>query len=308
MFKAAFFLRKKQLQLGALKTNLFIMRFIILLLVILIIPGAINCQQVSNIHFEQVGKQIHIYYDLKGDGEFNISVFCSIDNGHNWGKPLQYVTGDVGKKQKAGFKKEILWDVLKELDNLVGNLKLKIKATGSEFNGIAGNFIDRRDGRMYRWIRVGDQIWMAENLIYKSPDYSWAKEVYGYLYSWSEAKKVCPDGWHLPTDEEWKIIEGEIDSKYVKGDPIWDRVNKRGYDIGTKLKLKEGFNALPSGGILVYDAYYFGGDHYFFWSADEASSSGAWCRNTWKGGSSDKKLSRNNMKKKYKMSVRCLKN
>ena len=54
---------------------------------------------------------------------------------------------------------------------------------------------------------------------------------YGGLYQWNEmmqyttqqgAQGICPPGWHLPTDEEWKVLEGAVDSQYGIGDPEWD--------------------------------------------------------------------------------------
>ncbi|MCF6171663.1 MAG: formylglycine-generating enzyme family protein, partial [Bacteroidales bacterium] len=86
-------------------------------------------QQITNIHFEQVAKQIHIYYDLSGDGAYTIQVFCSTDNGQSWGKPLQKVSGAVGQNQKAGNGKMIVWDVLKEREKLMGNILFKVSAS-----------------------------------------------------------------------------------------------------------------------------------------------------------------------------------
>ena len=54
---------------------------------------------------------------------------------------------------------------------------------------------------------------------------------YGGLYQWDEMMQyttqqgvqgICPPGWHLPTDEEWKVLEGAVDSQYGIGDPEWD--------------------------------------------------------------------------------------
>jgi hypothetical protein len=85
-------------------------------------------QKVSNIHFEQAGKQIHIYYDLEGKQNFNIQVYCSTDNGQSWGNPLKKVSGAVGHNQKAGNNKKIIWDALAEREKLIGNIRIKIVA------------------------------------------------------------------------------------------------------------------------------------------------------------------------------------
>ncbi len=86
-------------------------------------------QQVSNIHFEQIGKKIHIYYDLGGEGLYNVKVYCSSNNDQTWGEPLQKVTGAEGIYQQPGYNKEIIWDVLAEREKLVGYARFKIDVT-----------------------------------------------------------------------------------------------------------------------------------------------------------------------------------
>ncbi|MDR0515811.1 MAG: hypothetical protein LBH25_02060 [Fibromonadaceae bacterium] len=75
------------------------------------------------------------------------------------------------------------------------------------------------DIKQYKTVKIGNQVWMAENLNYKIGK-SWCFEdddfyckKYGRLYDWSTATKVCPVGWHLPSDEEWN----ELGSSAGKG-------------------------------------------------------------------------------------------
>lgn len=89
----------------------------------------------------------------------------------------------------------------------------------------ANAFIDNRDGHVYRVVKVGDQLWMADNLNYfdsKDDELSSRSaclgdlekncDKFGRLYTFEAAQNVCPEGWHLPSDGEWqKVKSSEFD-------------------------------------------------------------------------------------------------
>lgn len=95
-----------------------------------------NAQEVKNIHFEQDGKMITIYYDLLGATyqAFDVKVKYSLDEGQTWFGPLVFVSGDVGNNQKPGVDKKIMWDVLNDTENLSGDLMFKIDAVQEKDN------------------------------------------------------------------------------------------------------------------------------------------------------------------------------
>ncbi|MBO9703719.1 MAG: hypothetical protein J7604_26170 [Sporocytophaga sp.] len=111
----------------------------------------------------------------------------------------------------------------------------------------AGTVTDARDGKTYKTIKIGNQTWFAENLQYAGPlsagfindPYGKADSTkkYGSLYTWEAAIIACPNGWHLPSDSEWRLLEhnlGMVDSDTGKV----GYSQKRGLDqkLGTRLQ------------------------------------------------------------------------
>jgi uncharacterized protein (TIGR02145 family) len=94
------------------------------------------------------------------------------------------------------------------------------------------SFTDTRDGKTYKATKIGEQVWMAENLNYEVEgsrcyDNKPANcDKYGRLYDWVTAMEACPNGWHLPSQDEWEAL-----------------IDFLGEDVaGSKLKTKFGWN------------------------------------------------------------------
>jgi uncharacterized protein (TIGR02145 family) len=212
------------------------------------------------------------------------------------------------------------------------------KEDEDSFEKDSGTFTDKRDQNNYDWVKIGEQIWMAENLAYLphistlseniSPEQNFyvfgyvgtevndAKQTnnyktYGVLYNWTAAKNSCPAGWHLPTDFEWELLSEYISQQkgpYINSGSNWSDIGKHlkattswnndGYGIDDF-----GFGGLAAGYIGYPGAFYDLGNFCYWWSATEANDGYAWSRSLEYDNNSFYRRSNTNAG----FSVRCIK-
>ncbi|MDR0517226.1 MAG: fibrobacter succinogenes major paralogous domain-containing protein [Fibromonadaceae bacterium] len=178
--------------------------------------------------------------------------------------------------------------------------------------------ITMHGSQAYKTVKIGSQTWMAENLSYNAEGSKCYEnehancEKYGRLYNWETAKKVCPSGWHLPSNEEWdklyRFVDGtsgtespyksETAGKYLKSREGWkDNEGKSGNGLDV------GFSALPGGYGSSGSDFYNVGSYGNWWSYSEGNSYDAYYRDIYY---SNEYASWYNYGKDYLRSVRCL--
>ncbi|MCB0553444.1 MAG: hypothetical protein KDD02_07820 [Phaeodactylibacter sp.] len=174
-----------------------------------------------------------------------------------------------------------------------------------------GQFTDSRDGQVYKIVAFPEigQTWMAENLNFDIGEGCWFYDDdprngarYGRLYTWEAARKACPPGWRLPTDEEWKNLADSFGEYSDNGDIIGDQ--NKSYQALIEGG-NSGFSALPGGYYQAtpMDIFFFLGYHGFYWSATEIDLGGAW---GYKFDGYYRKLYRLNNNKTWGFSCRCI--
>lgn len=163
------------------------------------------------------------------------------------------------------------------ITNTIAYLRLLIQERTKK-----GTFTDTRDGQTYKTVQIGNKIWMAQNLNYKTGKsfcYNNNKkdcEKYGRLYDWNTAMKACPEGWHLPSREEYEQLLFTACGNEKSCDKELNSQTGWVYN-GNNSDDKLGFSALPAG--------YYGG-HYLFDGGKKFRSRG-WGANFWTSTTSD---------------------
>ena len=188
-------------------------------------------------------------------------------------------------------------------------INIEVTESGSSNNHETGTMTDQ-DGNIYKTVKIGNQWWMAENLKvthYRNGDaipnvtdkIEWTglstgaycaydnnesnADIYGYLYNWyavDDSRNLAPEGWHVPTDEEWKELEIFLGMSQSDAENTGYRGTNEGSKLAGSVNLwddgrlennaafdESSFSALPSG----YRSHFFGGSFEylgkmaFFW-------------------------------------------
>ncbi len=164
------------------------------------------------------------------------------------------------------------------------------------------------DGNTYQTVKIGNQWWMAENLKvthYRNGDAipnvtdetTWINlttgaycnydnnsnnvTIYGRLYNWyavNDSRNIAPEGWHVPSDAEWKTLETYLGGISVAGGKMKEIGTTHWSSPNTGATNESGFSALP-GGSRSETAYYgVMGEVARFWSSTEELNTRAWRR------------------------------
>lgn len=196
------------------------------------------------------------------------------------------------------------------------------------------------DGNVYHTVKIGTQVWMVENLKtsnyrdgseilngnyadpwngiaigaycdYEGKDYHSA--LYGKLYNWAAAvdpRNIAPEGWHVPSDEEWNLLENYLisssDTSQVANGVggLLKKASEQWNTPNTGATNSTGFTAIPGGrrSNLGFYAYY--GEKCYWWTSTSGTEIDAWFRSVHYNNS---EITRSKFDKTGAMSIRCVK-
>jgi uncharacterized protein (TIGR02145 family) len=188
----------------------------------------------------------------------------------------------------------------------------------------------------YESVQIGDQVWMKRNLdvsYFRNgdpipeaiTDDEWKKageeskpawcyydndpengKIYGKLYNWhavNDPRGLAPEGWHVPSDDEWEKLVGFLGGKEVAGGKMkttgttyWESSNNGATN-------ESGFSGLPGGYRFTYGSFHQVGIHGFWWPSSESDAYYAWLRSLY---CNNAQVYRYSSRKSGGFSVRCL--
>ena len=209
-----------------------------------------------------VSGNVKIEFYQGGSAYQTISSSETNNGSYSWTIPSSYDAGTDYKVRISDVSDASVYD---ESDN---NFTLTGGGTGT---------VTDIDGNVYQTVIIGNQEWMAENLkvthyrdgseIPLVSSYSeWSSlsmgayaiyngensnaDTYGYLYNWfavDDSRNIAPEGWHVPTDEEWTVLSDYLGGTSVAGGKLKETGTSHWASPNTGATNETGFTALPAG-------------------------------------------------------------
>jgi uncharacterized protein (TIGR02145 family) len=171
-------------------------------------------ENITNVNVQPFDNGVSITFDANVDKIFGVTLLCSKNNRRYQAVNRYPEQNKYENALKSTYNKITFYysSVFKN-DSLPG--KLSMMLAPKEY------LIDSRDSQKYRTLKIGKMEIMTENFRYKAEEGCWAYKndesnvpKRGYLYNWETANKIAPNGWHLPSKDEWEAIYA-----YLKGFP-----------------------------------------------------------------------------------------
>jgi len=190
-----------------------------------------------------------------------------------------------------------------------------------------------QDGNIYKTIRIGNQVWMAENLrttkyidgtpipivsdksawiALSTPAYCWYnndtiyRNKFGALYNGYaiNSEKLCPSGWHISTDAEWTAMIELLGGENVAGGKMKEAGLKNWMSPNTGATNESGFTSLPGGTRYGNGLFFSVNSAGSWWCLNKSNSLNGWYRSM---NYASKTVTRNFIDLTNGFSVRCVK-
>ncbi len=294
---------------------------------------SVSAQTLSNIDFFAEGKKVVITYDLSDcqTGEYYDVTLTFVEQSSLKVTVPKTISGDVNKVT-CGTKR-IVWDIGADVSTLSGRFYPELEVKKADKTTVTDI-----EGNSYKVVKIGNQVWMAENLKTAkyndgttipciTDDYQWSNLTtgawcycdnnaanntkYGKLYNWYAVSKttngnknICPTGWHEPTDAEWTVLTDYLGGESVAGGKLKELGTRSWKSPNIEATNTSLFIGLP-GGYRHFNGYYGTIGYYgYWWSSTEYITGNAWNRYL---SNTNGNAYRYDDSKKVGFSVRCIK-
>jgi uncharacterized protein (TIGR02145 family) len=237
-------------------------------------------------------------FKTTSDGSIDISVSGGTPPySYNWSNAA--ITEDIDNLTSANYTVEVTdsKSCMKQKEILINRL----------------DSITDIDGNKYDIVKIGEQVWTAENLKTTKYNDGWeivnimapgndedSIPVYGRLYTWYviNGGEMCPEGWHVPTDSDWSTLVDSLRGPELAGGSLKESGTEHWFSPNTGATNQSGFTALPAG-QGGSDVGYFA----YFWSSTIYGNYTYYRRLS----RTNTEVERSSGSKDYYLSVRCIK-
>lgn len=258
-------------------------------------PGIMNLKA-TNI----TGTSVNISFDVVSyDGSLPSYVSLIVNNQEGYHREFQYQWSNV---EVTGLELGTIYYCFVMASNECGMI---VHSEIISFTTLNTGTLSDVDGNTYNIIKIGTQIWMAENLGTTKlndgttglgyitnnaswgsttvPAYCWYdndinnKNPYGALYNWNAVKsaKICPVGWHVPNDAEWEILRSFLGGMTLAGGPLKEEGTSHWASPNAGATNSSGFNGLPGGFRFNDGVFHSIKESALFWSTNEVNTTEA---------------------------------
>lgn len=247
-------------------------------------------RRISATKWEKVGSDVYYWsateYSANDGRYFNINnVYTNsytYQNSKSYGQSVRCVKGDPSTAPVRPSSSSSVTSVSSSsVESSSSEASSSSQSSSSETSGssssvvpedpssvVTGTMTDNRDGQTYKTVKIGDQVWMAENLNFETDSsfcYNDSAEYcakYGRLYVWTAAMDACPSDWHLPDLAEWRMLLAAVGGDSIAGMKLKSTSGWNSDGNGTD---DFGFTVLPAGGWGSKD---FVGEAAAFWTSE----------------------------------------
>lgn len=247
-------------------------------------------RRISATKWEKVGSDVYYWsateYSANDGRYFNINnVYTNsytYQNSKSYGQSVRCVKGDPSTAPVRPSSSSSVTSVSSSsVESSSSEASSSSQSSSSETSGssssvvpedpssvVTGTMTDNRDGQTYKTVKIGDQVWMAENLNFETDSsfcYNDSAEYcakYGRLYVWTAAMDACPSDWHLPDLAEWRMLLAAVGGDSIAGTKLKSTSGWNSDGNGTD---DFGFTVLPAGGWGSKD---FVGEAAAFWTSE----------------------------------------